>query len=252
MFVPNVPNNDHLKNIEDFFGSITPGAIKIPTGTKFIFLCYTNRCGSNYVAELFASSGAYNLAGEDLNFDTVVDHSTSHGFKNFQEYFCFLVNMKTKSEVFFLKVAPPHLQLLEKAGILDQINSDSRFVLIERADKLSQAVSFAIAFATGKFTSSINGHTDEKDLKFSADLINNILNGLVENYKMFDLFFAKNGIVPTNINYEQLVDSPAQYLDMINRHLGLDGLSVVPEHVRIERQAGAINALWRDLYLKTA
>ena len=135
MFMPAVPNNAHATKLTEFFGSLSCGDITFPPEMRFVFLCYTNRCGSNYVAELFASSGMYNLAGEDLNFDTVIHHSKEHGFTDFGSYFSFLLRRKARNNTFIIKLATQHLELLVKSGIMKRIQAQSRFVLIERAKK---------------------------------------------------------------------------------------------------------------------
>lgn len=249
MFMPAVPNNAHAKKLTEFFGSLSCGEASFPPQMRFIFLCYTNRCGSNYVAELLASSGKYNLAGEDLNFDTAIRHSTEHGFTNLGAYFAFLVRRKARNNTFVIKLAVQHLELLVASGVMKKLQSHSHFVLIERADKLSQAISFALAFGTGKFTSQQEGHRKPEEVEFSAAHIQGILQGLVESYRRFDLFFGMNGIVPAYVIYEQLAADPVGYLSQLSTELGLDKLSVDPKAVRIERQANDVNLLWRINYL---
>jgi trehalose 2-sulfotransferase len=249
MFMPAVPNNAHAKKLTEFFGSLSAEEPNFSPQMHFIFLCYTNRCGSNYVAELFASSSKYNLAGEDLNFDTVIRHSTEHGFKNLGAYFSFLVRRKARNNTFVIKLAVQHLELLVTSGIMKKIQSQSYFVLIERADKLNQAISFALAFGTGKFTSRQEGHHKPEEVEFSAAHIQGILQGLVESYRRFDLFFGMNGIVPSYVIYEQLAADSVGYLSRLGTELGLEELTVDPKAVRIERQANEVNLLWRIKYL---
>lgn len=251
MFMPAVPNNAHATKLTEFFGSLSCGDITFPPEMRFVFLCYTNRCGSNYVAELFASSGMYNLAGEDLNFDTVIHHSKEHGFTDFGSYFSFLLRRKARNNTFIIKLATQHLELLVKSGIMKRIQAQSRFVLIERADKLSQAISFALAFGTGQFTSRQTASKKAEEVEFSATQIRGILQGLVEAYKLFDLFFAVNGIVPSYVIYEQMADDPIHFFNRLANEVELNNLAVNPQAVRIERQASDVNLLWRIKYLSS-
>lgn len=249
--MPAVPDNPHEKILTEFFGNLSSGDITFSSEMRFVFLCYTNRCGSNYVAELFASSGKYNLAGEDLNFDTVIDHSKAHGFTDFGSYFSFLLRRKARNNTFIIKLAIQHLELLVKSGIMKKIQTKSRFVLIERADKLSQAISFALAFGTGQFTSRQTASKKAEEVEFSATQIRGILQGLVEAYKLFDLFFAVNGIVPSYVIYEQMADDPIQFFNRLANEVELNNMAVNPQAVRIERQASDVNLLWRIQYLSS-
>jgi hypothetical protein len=60
-------SNGHLRRPEKLFGPIDRELENLPAQTSFVFLCFTNRCGSNFLAELLASSGKYNLTEELLN-----------------------------------------------------------------------------------------------------------------------------------------------------------------------------------------
>jgi LPS sulfotransferase NodH len=249
MFYPTPPNNVHLAKISAHFGSLQKPSMPIPRNLRLVFLCFTNRCGSNYVAELFSSSGRFNLAGEDLNYDTVIETSKRLSFTSFLQYFLHLAKVKSKSDVLMLKVAPSHLELLGKSGLLEQVAENSRYVLIERADKLAQAISFSIAFATGRFTSQMTSKIEDADLTYSHKQINDIINGLAESYRQFDIFFARNGIVPAHVVYEDLVAAPVEHIGKIARRIDLMEANVNLDKIQLERQASAINRQWRQLYL---
>jgi LPS sulfotransferase NodH len=249
LYYPRLEYNPHIIRLTNHFGDVVSQPASIPPNTSFVFLCFTNRCGSNYLAELFSSSGKYNLAGEDLNWDTVQDHSNERGFGNFQEYFAFLTSHLRRSGHVFIKAATSHIELLGRAGILDQIANQSEFILIERSDKLSQAISYAIAFATGRFASWMAGSKTPEQIEFSRQNIDEILTSIVDAYRHFDLFFSKNGIVPINIIYEQLVEDRDGHMAFVARRLGLTDFLIIPGKLRLERQSGAVNTAWRARYL---
>src|SRR5437016_6207672 len=52
----------------------------------FCILCFTNRCGSSFLAQALASDGRLQQAHESLNFDTVIQQSRKHGFASFDGY----------------------------------------------------------------------------------------------------------------------------------------------------------------------
>ena len=37
---------------------------------ELVLVCFTNRCGSNYLCDLLFSTGEFNRGGEFLNYDT--------------------------------------------------------------------------------------------------------------------------------------------------------------------------------------
>jgi LPS sulfotransferase NodH len=249
LIVPETKDVVHLPRLLSRFGSLDlKGALPLPP-SEFIFICFTNRCGSNYLAELLASSKDYNLAGEFLNWDTVCSQSDKHGFQTFHDYFAWLTSQHSKSGRMILKIAISQVELLSKSGILDSIAARSKFLLIERSDKLGQAISYAIAFATGRFTSEMQGTKNAADVEFSVDLVDRILKGIILANMQFDTFFSFNGILPINITYEQLSLHPDIYAGFAAQGLGLNSFRIAKEHLRLERQTSSINDIWRTKYL---
>jgi trehalose 2-sulfotransferase len=250
IFFPKIPINDHLTNINQYFGQVAYGPAVIPDDVKFIFLCFTNRSGSNYMAELLASDKRLPLAGENLNFDTVIDHARQKSFKSFQEYFTFLVRHTKQNNVVSIKISPAHIELLGQSGILHQILNRSQFILIERSDKLAQAISHLIAFQTGKFMSTMSDAKEKVDPVFNRKLLDEILSNIAAEYRDFSLFFGRNGIVPAHVIYEQMARDPVGTLSFVGKLIGVPGLEIKPDNVRLDKQAGQLNAEWRQKYLQ--
>lgn len=250
LFIPKISPNDHLQNITDFFGQVAYAPADIPENLKFVFLCFTNRSGSNYLAELLASGQVLPMAGENLNFDTVIDHARQKFLRSFQEYFSFLVRHTQENGVVCIKIAPAHIELLGQSGIFDQIISRSRFILIERSDKLAQAISHLIAFQTGRFMSTMSGLEQNKKPDFDREKLDEIISNIANEYRDFSLFFARNGILPAHVIYEQMVADPAKSMSFVGSVLGLPGLEIKPDKMRLDRQAGSLNAEWREKYLQ--
>jgi LPS sulfotransferase NodH len=247
LFYPRPRENVHLEAIEQHFGALERAPADLPPDVKFVFLCYTNRSGSNYVAALLASDLKLPMAGENLNFNTVIDVSREKGLTGFHQFFEYLVRLKARNGYFALKVAPAHLELLARSGILDQIISRSYFIEIERADKLGQAISLALAFQTGRFTSEMEGHDDA--VRFDRSELQHIITAITEDHRKFGAFFGQNGIVPAHLIYEHVVKFPVRSLTYATSCLGLPDLRVDPRKVTLRRQAGPVNERWRRLFL---
>ncbi len=250
LFIPSISPNDHLQNIAEYFGEVAYAPADIPEHVRFVFLCFTNRSGSNYLAELLASGQRLPLAGENLNFDTVLDHARQKFLRSFQEYFAFLVRHTQENGVVCMKIAPAHIELLGQSGILDQIINRSRFILIERSDKLAQAISHLIAFQTGRFMSTMSGSEAQKEPVFDAEKLDDIIFNITNEYRDFALFFARNGIVPAQVIYEQMVADPAKTLAFVGSVIGFPDLEIKPGQMRLDRQAGRLNEEWRQKYLQ--
>lgn len=251
LYVPSPRTNEHLDRVRAHFGKLDYAPADLPSGVSFVFFCFTNRCGSNYIAELMASGGLMPLAGENLNFDTVINLSRAKGARSFQEFFRVLMRRTMVNGIVAIKVAPSHLALLSDSGILDQIIGRSHFIVIERADKLAQAISLLIAFQTGRFTSKMVGNAVEEP-EFDRDALEHIVDAIAEDYRLFSVFFGHNGIVPTNLSYEQVVSDPDHAISYAGRAIGLPDLQIQNQKLSLARQSSSINEQWRELYLLPA
>jgi LPS sulfotransferase NodH len=246
---PELGRNGHLEKIEEILGPIVRKPAHLPAGLSFVFLCFTNRCGSNFLAELLASTGHHNRAGEILNWPVVQELAQRRKFAGFQDFFRHVATHQQKNGRYFIKTALAHLEILARAGILRQVFDRSQFVLIERNDKLAQAISHTIAFATGGFTSEQETVVKPHQLEYSLRDIDRRLTAITASYSNFAIFFGRNGIVPARIIYERLVAEPDGEVAWLARELGLPDLPIDHTRLRLERQSGPINEEWRRRYL---
>jgi LPS sulfotransferase NodH len=151
-----------------------------------------------------------------------------------------------------MKVALPHLDLLARSKVLDHVIDNSRFILLERRDRLAQAISYALAFETGSFTSQRAPSKAPEDVEFSRERIDRFLEQVALSYEQFEIFFGWNGIVPLRANYERVVANPESETAWLMRELGLPHSGIVFDKLKFERQSGPVNALWRERYLSQA
>jgi len=246
---PQVVRNEHLEQIERHFGPLNRASVDFPADVTWVFLCFVNRSGSNYLAEILASSDQYNRATEILNYPQVLDTSKRRGFTRFQDFLAHIVTRQQQSGHYFLKAALQHLEILARAGVLDQIAGRSRFIMLERNDVLAQAISFAIAFKTRAFSSEEEGSASPQDLDFSRETIDRHLDSIAMSRQQFAKFFGRNGIVPVPITYERLVCDPEGEVAWLAREIGLSDFRADMSRVRLQRQAGPVNDEWRRRYL---
>jgi LPS sulfotransferase NodH len=243
-------HNVHLDHVRDKIPD--PGKCDLTAAKKlqFLFICYTNRCGSNFVAELLASTGAYNLAGEFFNHDTVNNHMQTRALKDIAAYFEYLCDTQSKNGKLASKLAVTHLQILHMSGILDQIIDRCRFLVVERNDRLMQAISMSIASQTGQWASYMPSRTPHSDAEFSRKQIEAVIEGTIKQQRVFDLFFAYNGIDHHKIIYEQLVSAPELNIEALSGWLGESIGRVNLEKIKLQRQMSTKNVEWRRLFLE--
>ena len=146
---------------------------------NFIILCFTNRCGSNYLCDLLFSTGEFNLGGEFLNFDSVLQNMQVHKIDCFEKYFEFLFGLSKQNRL-VCKASIDQVVLLARTGLLDLMYPLTSFIYVERGDILGQAISLAIADQTGKWTSYMKQTNDVAKVEFSKDVISTLVAQIVK------------------------------------------------------------------------
>ena len=236
--------NPHVRAVESLFGPIPYRPDLVPPGMRFVFLCFTNRSGSNHLAEALQSDGRLNMAGEFFNADAIEADTRLHGHASFAEYLCRQVQWRQVGGRFVAKVAPAHLELLGRAGVLDAAGGGASYIHINRADRLAQAISHGIAEQTQQWTSATRADPARRP-RYARSRIAQIMQQIDEGNALFDRFFAINGIAAARIGYEGLIADPEASLAVVGSAIGVPGLRVVPTAMRLTRQAGMLNQEWR-------
>lgn len=244
-------HNVHRTAVARHFGGIAAGPADLREDVTFFFLCYTNRCGSNYLADLLVATRRFKRAGEFFNADAIVNNAREHGHRNLQDYFAWLAGQRaTARGLVACKLAVPHLELLGEAGLLDQAVNRGNFVFMSRQDLLAQAISLEIALQTERWTSLMTGTLPDNALTFKPSRLDRLMADIEVENREFETFFAANGIEPVRVQYERLVADPQKTLDAIGKRLGFRRrLHPHPERLTLSRQSGPLNTEWRERYL---
>lgn len=239
----------HRVVLTQAFGPLRPEPGWEPPDLDVLLLCFTNRCGSNYLAHLLATTGAFNEAGEFFNAPTVLEHSVPRGLRSLQAYFSVLTTLVPHRGRIAAKAGIDQLLMLADAGILDALHDRVTYLLMERQDRLGQAISRVIASQNGRWTTAHASDVPDSALVFDRLAIDTELAGIAYDNEQFTEFFTANGVVPVHVTYEALLADAQSAVSAVATKMGLAGLSPRPERVPIHRQANAINAAWRRAYL---
>jgi LPS sulfotransferase NodH len=213
-----------------------------------LILCFTNRCGSNYLAALLAATGAFNNAGEFFNADVVLHHSRTRRIDSLRGYFSILPQLvENVCEWLAAKASIEQIIMLADAGIFDR-HPNTRFILLERQDLLAQAISRCIAAQNDRWISGQQAEISDADLIYDRAAIDQTMADVAQANAAFRLFFAANGIAPIHLAYEHVVKNPQAAISRIGESLGISSLVVHPDAVRLHPQSSTLNAAWRARY----
>jgi LPS sulfotransferase NodH len=238
----------HRDALEAAFGPMYAQAAAPQLPARMLFLCFTNRCGSNYVAQLLASTGAFNEAGEFFNAPTVLEHAQALGLQSLAAYVAALPGLVSPHQVLAAKAAPDQLVMLADSGILDWLGPRATYLLLERQDHLAQAISRVIASQNSAWSSFHAASISSDALQYQRTAIEIELGKIAHANAAFYAFFAANSIAPLHTTYEAVLRRPQGLADELSERLQMRGLRIDPTAVTLRRQSGAVNAAWAARY----
>jgi LPS sulfotransferase NodH len=153
----------------------------------------------------------------------------------------------TPNDVTSVKVFPRHLATVARVTPFSAWYPDARYVHIVRRDLLAQAISLQKARSSGRF------YTQMPELRppsYDAGRIAGYVARLAGDNAAWNAYFARTGITPLTITYEDAVPDPVAAVRAIAAHLGVE----VPEKaIRGEgyvfKMSDPLTAEWRHRFL---
>jgi LPS sulfotransferase NodH len=237
----------HEDKIVQYFG--LPSCIvrnRDPVLGRGCIMLFTNRSGSNYLAELLQSTGVFSQFGEGLIGDTVVTRSNTHGITSMSEYLTWLKGKKS-GEIFGIKASARQAMMLFRFGIVQNMFSSVDWLMTRRKDLVAQAVSLSIAHQTKVWTSGQRGTgaTAKYDFEHISKTVRTITLGDALNYQLLNILGCKY----QEVYYEDLVDGPERTLQRLMTGLELEYKTPDTSRVRLKKQADGQNSEFKERYL---
>jgi LPS sulfotransferase NodH len=213
-----------------------------------LFILFTNRSGSNLLAELLAAGGRVNPAEEELNQNLVIARSRAAGHATFEAYLRACRDRQVGGR-FAIKAALPQYDFLARAGLLDRVFPRRRLLVTERRDKIAQAVSWVIASQTLAYRS---GDPARAEACYDAEAIRSFAHHAATLHHDLPFYLALRGEPWCQVIYEELVGERPATLARVASFLGWPPIAVEESHLTLRRQSGPLNAAFRERFLAEA
>jgi len=237
---PGLPPRRHEHEIRALF----PGRVDFtgdgPVLDKpLLVLAFTNRSGSNLLADYLLQTGRVAGLGEYLNHDTVGHQKQALRIESMPDYLPALARkLSRKGQQFGVKASAEQLDFLIRWR-LPRLFSRTTVVHIHRDDVIGQAVSHWIAVQTGQWTSQQDRRPVE--VAFDPDALRTIANDVLRSDAAIRLHCGMHRLPYVSVSYEELTADPAATLGRIARVAGFDLGGWIPREPEIARQATDLN-----------
>jgi LPS sulfotransferase NodH len=224
--------------------------VRLPDGLTYVFLVFTHRTGSFYLADLLTTSGYFNQAQEAFALGPVSAVCRRERIGSFSAYFAAVAGLHARNGCYVVKSTIGQLLMLAWHGVLQRVLPRSRFIVIERMDKLAQVISWSIADQTGDFQAYAEAGAPAKSAPvYDGKDLRERLARLAHDSALTTSFIGLNGLLPLHVGYERLIADPAGTAASVCAFLDRPEVRCDPALVRLRKQATLVNADWRALFL---
>ena len=251
MFIPPLIDSHHAAKIGAAMAMpvYAPGMAEGIETELSVFICFTNRCGSNFLADLLAATGLLPRGGEVFNAPAVVKRSRLAGISSFDGYCRRLHEKHAKAGRFVAKVGIEQLTMLARLGYLGTLFPNPYFIHIHRYDLLAQSISYVLAFHTCEWIAGQEKENEDDSVEYDRAKIAARIERLELVNAMIRQFLQVNRLRHLPVQYEHLVAMPDRTVAMIADWLGLGPAKIDRKRLKVTRQDSDLKRRFYDRYL---
>jgi LPS sulfotransferase NodH len=214
---------------------------------RSIMLASEERTGSEFLCQLMGATGRLGRPSEYLNTywmrrfipdfpdDVAAQMAIAHRVGT------------TANRCFAMKTHPAHIDRLLLGFSVTSAFPDPVLVRLHRRDLVAQAVSLYRARYSNQYHAYVAA---ERDIEFDGEAIRQMLIELARVKGRWDVYFARNGIEPLTVAYEDLAADPYPLIREIARRAGE---SIDPPDLDLASplrvQQDGISAAWKQRFL---
>lgn len=177
---------------------------------------FTPRSGSSWLTDVVISTKALGKPHEFFNPNFIPNITRGVNAETLDGYVEMLKRKQKLKGVFSFEITSYQLRRVfgMEGAFAGHFPPDKTYFYLTREDMVAQAVSLAKAVRTEVFHSK--GHTPEKvqaadaAFEYDANLIEEWLDHILGQERLFETFFSEHGYNPTRITYEQITGMGAE------------------------------------------
>jgi LPS sulfotransferase NodH len=142
---------------------------------------------------------------------------------------------------------------LRDGALFEDLFGPLTYVHVRRRDKLAQAISLLKAEQTGLWHLAADGSERQRTgppahARYDAGRIAELVSALERDDSAWIAFFSENGIVPVEIEYEELAASPRTEVRKILQRLNLPPELAETAETGTAKMADAASSAWADRF----
>ena len=210
---------------------------------KTIIIVTETRTGSNYLCALISSTGKLGNPEEYFSPHVAFGNAVTISDR------CNVAQIQgsTPNGITAIKIFAYHWEWLHKEIEFSDVFPNRYWIWLRRQDLLAQAISRAIALQTKAWVSE---KTPISSPSYSSREILRTLRYISNAEARWQMFFARNGISPLTLWYEDFISAPVESVMQIAAYVGVD---IQPTEINTDVhtciQRTMLNEEWKEKFI---
>ncbi|WP_223476412.1 Stf0 family sulfotransferase [Oricola indica] len=219
---------------------------------KLLIISTFYRTGSNHLCDLMASTKRLGTPQEYLwPRGSYVQSATRETGFDTQRFFADVArDWETENGVAAIKLFPSHMSRLLNHVDLNRWFPDIRYIWLQRADTLGQAVSLALAAKNDDWFAHQPDKPVGRQVEASSGDVDFALRGVCQAHSFWTEYFARNDIVPFLVTYEDLAKNPERIVGEIAQSCDVELPANSPIESKFKRVLHKQNKSLRAAFVK--
>jgi trehalose 2-sulfotransferase len=219
----------------------------VPKLDRGYVICGYARTGSTLLASALQSTGKLGHPQEYFNRRAISvakgEVYPTHASAQFDEI---ARRGTTENGVYGLKVFCDQFDALKGFDWVSKL-PNIKFIHLERRDALGQAISWVRALHSGQWDTSQSQHAEAN---YNESAITEALTRFSYDRARWQMFFARNGIEPLWLVYEDMMHALPETVAAVAKLVGVKGVQFTPQAItQLRQQRDSVNDDWRNRYL---
>jgi LPS sulfotransferase NodH len=197
------------------------------SGNVPLIICTTARSGSNLLCDYLNNTNVTGVLAEYFNPDVIRKGHNGRRFEfssdvSLQRYVDFLrTNYAASDGTWGAKLLFEDIDRLIVIPAMQDLMSNGRLVFLRRRSKLSQAISYYLAKATGQWVATDAAVRPIEKVEFDYAAINNYMEMLAKQEALWTTLFSRFKQRPMEVIYEDLIENTEPVIKSILQFAGV-------------------------------
>ena len=213
-----------------------------------LLILFASRCGSSYAGQLLANTPHFRQVREAFNVEQLAQIRSTHSLADDGEAARWMIANHGTHQAFAAKCGQPGLISAWHLGYLEAVFDRSKCLVLERHDRVAQAISLFRAELSGRFHSPQTAAREVQRDDYDREKIAIFHTVIDRAYEAIHRFLALTGKSYRTVYYEDICADPEAFVRDTCADMDLPMPATFDAEVRLEVLRDELSAEWIERF----